>query len=62
MVIDLLLIYQKKNEIVERAKIEKIEFIEFSVKKEDLNIIHALFNSLGFIKVGHHKTKNIIFF
>ena len=52
----------KKNEIVERTKIEKIEFLEFSVKKEDLNIIHALFNSLGFVKVGHHKTKNIILY
>ena len=50
----------KKNEIVERTKIEKIEFLEFSVKKDDLNIIQALFNSLGFVKVGHHKTKNII--
>ena len=49
----------KKNEIVERAKIEKIEFIEFSVKKEDLNIIQKLLKSLGFIKVGLHKTKNI---
>ena len=52
----------KKNEIVERTKIEKIEFLEFSVKKEDLNIIQALFNSLGFVKVGHHKTKNIILY
>ena len=49
MAIDHLLIYQK-NEIVERTKIEKIEFLEFSVKKEDLNIIQALFNSLGFVK------------
>ena len=49
----------KKNEIVERAKIEKIEFIEFSVKKEDLNIIQKLLKSLGFIKVGLHKTKKI---
>ena len=31
-------------------------------KKEDLNIIQALFNSLGFVKVGHHKTKNIILY
>ena len=50
----------KQNEIVERAEIEKIEFIEFSVKKEDLNIIQKLLKSLGFIKVGLHKTKNII--
>ncbi len=49
----------KKNEIVERAKIEKIEFIEFSVKKEDLNIIQKLLKSLGFIKAGLHKTKKI---
>ena len=49
----------KKNEIVEKAKIEKIEFIEFFVKKEDLNIIQKLLKSLGFIKAGLHKTKNI---
>mgnify|MGYP001463338067 FL=1 len=49
----------KKNEIVEKAKIEKIEFIEFFVKKEDLNIIQKLLKSLGFIKTGLHKTKNI---
>ncbi len=49
----------KKNEIVERAKIEKMEFIEFSVKKEDLNIIQKLLKSLGFIKAGLHKTKKI---
>ena len=49
----------KKNEIVERAKIEKMEFIEFSVKKEDLNIIQKLLKNLGFIKAGLHKTKKI---
>ena len=52
----------KQNEIVERAEIEKIEFIEFSVKKEDLNIIQKLLKSLGFIKAGIHKTKNIILY
>ncbi len=52
----------KQNEIVERAEIEKIEFIEFSVKKEDLNIIQKLLKSLGFIKAGLHKTKNIILY
>ena len=52
----------KQNEIVERAEIEKIEFIEFSVKKEDLNIIKKLLKSLGFIKAGIHKTKNIILY
>ncbi len=49
----------KKNEIVERAKIEKIEFIEFTVNKENLNVIQKLLKSLGFIKAGLHKTKNI---
>ena len=49
----------KKNEIVERAKIEKMEFIEFSVKKQDLNIIQKLLKNLGFIKAGLHKTKKI---
>ena len=53
---------ERLQEIVERTKIEKIEFLEFSVKKENLNIIQALFNSLGFVKVGHHKTKNIILY
>ena len=52
----------KKNEIVEKAKIEKIEFIEFFVKKEDLNIIQKLLKSLGFVKAGLHKTKNIILY
>ena len=52
----------KQNEIVERAEIEKIEFIEFSVKKEDLNIIQKLLKSLGFVKAGLHKTKNIILY
>ncbi len=52
----------KQNEIIERAEIEKIEFIEFSVKKEDLNIIQKLLKSLGFIKAGIHKTKNIILY
>ena len=52
----------KLNEIVERAEIEKIEFIEFSVKKEDLNIIQKLLKSLGFVKAGLHKTKNIILY
>ena len=49
----------KKNEIVERAKIEKIEFIEFTVNKENPNVIQKLLKSLGFIKAGLHKTKNI---
>ena len=52
----------KEKEIVERAKIEKIEFIEFSAKKEDLNVIQKLLKGLGFVKTGLHKTKKIILY
>ena len=56
------LIHENSINKTEKIKINKIEFIEFAIEKENLNELEHLFKLLGFSEIGKHKTKSIKLF
>ena len=56
------LIYKKNINQKKENNIDEIEFVEFATEKNDLENLETLFKSLGFTKIGKHKTKSISLF
>ncbi len=42
-----------------RAKIDRVEFVEFAVAEKDADELAAMLRSAGFDRVGHHRSKRV---
>ena len=52
----------KNNKDKDKVIINNIEFIEFSVEEKDVTELEKIFELMGFIEIGKHKTKLIKLF